>query len=298
MHEKTWNLADGPLHRGAGTGPPPNETMRPPPPTPEDKSRARAHDKRLTAREGRLAPTGRRGPVRVDGETASVRREDSGRSFDGRQCDRENKPLINNRQGGRRRGRGGQRPQGMPGNSGGNRQDNRQRGNAAQLLEKYKSLARDSQLAGDRVQTEYYLQFADHYFRVLEESRSRFEEQQSHRRRRDDDEDELEGDEEMTADADSSDEDSDGETEVRQQRPRRERYERGDRAERPASRQANGSRRDREEEQGDERIALGVLPPAIGPADGAVEEEEAPKPRRRARKPRAESGDDEIAPAA
>ena len=56
----------------------------------------------------------------------------------------------------------------------GNRQDNRQRGNAAQLLEKYKGLARDAQMQGDRVQTEYFLQFADHYFRVLGESRARF----------------------------------------------------------------------------------------------------------------------------
>ena len=65
----------------------------------------------------------------------------------------------------------------------GNRQDNRSRGNASQLLEKYKSLARDAQLQGDRVQSEYYLQYADHYFRVLNESRARFEEQ---RRQRDD----------------------------------------------------------------------------------------------------------------
>jgi len=40
-------------------------------------------------------------------------------------------------------------------------------------------------MQGDRVNTEYYLQFADHYFRVLSESRSRFEEQQP-RPRRDD----------------------------------------------------------------------------------------------------------------
>ena len=33
------------------------------------------------------------------------------------------------------------------------------------------------QTQGDRVMTEYYLQFADHYFRVLSESRARFEEQ-------------------------------------------------------------------------------------------------------------------------
>jgi hypothetical protein len=90
--------------------------------------------------------------------------------------------LINNRQSGRRRGRGGGRPQGGTPNPG-NRQDNRQRGNAAQLLEKYKGLARDAQMQGDRVQTEYYLQFADHYYRVLNESRARFEE---HRRQRDD----------------------------------------------------------------------------------------------------------------
>ena len=69
--------------------------------------------------------------------------------------------MINNRQGGRRRGRGGQRGQSLGGQPG-NRQDNRQRGNAAQLLEKYKSMARDAQLAGDSMQTQYYLHFADH----------------------------------------------------------------------------------------------------------------------------------------
>ncbi len=101
--------------------------------------------------------------------------------------------MINNRQGGRRRGRGGQGgPRNLGGGQPGNRQDNRQRGNAAQLLEKYKSMARDSQLAGDRVQTEYYLQYADHYFRVLGENRSRFEEQNPRRSRDEemDDEDE------------------------------------------------------------------------------------------------------------
>ena len=95
--------------------------------------------------------------------------------------------MINNRQsGGRRRGRGGGGGGGPPrsNNPGpGNRQDNRQRGNAAQLLEKYKGLARDAQMQGDRVQTEYYLQFADHYFRVLNESRARFEEQRRAARR-------------------------------------------------------------------------------------------------------------------
>ena len=49
-------------------------------------------------------------------------------------------------------------------------------------------MARDAQLAGDRVQTETYLQYADHYFRVLNESRARFEEQRPRTR------DDYEGD--------------------------------------------------------------------------------------------------------
>ena len=183
----------------------------------------------------------------------------------------------------------------MPGNAG-NARDSRQRGNAAQLLEKYKSLARDAQLAGDRVQTEYYLQYADHYFRVLEDSRSRFEEQQGQRRPRRDDDDDVEGNEEMAADSDDGDED--GETEVRQRprrdrEPRRERFERQDR---PRESRANGAGRS-EEGEGEERISLGVLPPSIGASD--EQPEEAPKPRRRAaRKPRAEEEGDDIAPAA
>lgn len=95
--------------------------------------------------------------------------------------------MINNRQNNnRRRGRGGggPRPNGVnAGNDRGNRIDNRARGNANQLYEKYKTLARDAQMQGDRVMSEYYFQFADHYFRVLSETRSRFEDQ---RRPRDD----------------------------------------------------------------------------------------------------------------
>ena len=89
--------------------------------------------------------------------------------------------MINNRQAGRRRGRGGgnnpgPRSGGQQGN--GSRIDSRARGNASQLFEKYKNMAADAQRASDRVNTEYYLQFADHYFRVLSEQRGRFEDQQ------------------------------------------------------------------------------------------------------------------------
>ena len=49
--------------------------------------------------------------------------------------------------------------------------------------------------------------------------------------------------------------------------------------------------------EGDERIALSVLPPAIG-AGNDDSELEAPRPRRRARKPREDGNGEEVAPAA
>ena len=208
--------------------------------------------------------------------------------------------MINNRQGGRRRGRGGQRNQSLGGQPGGNRQDNRQRGNAAQLLEKYKSMARDAQLAGDRVQSEYYLQFADHYFRVLSESRARFEDQ---RRPRDDDMDEDDGDDEI---AEGGPEEGAAESADREERfersGRRDRGGRGDRERRYGrDEERNGAD---QRGNGTEGIALEALPPAIGREDGeetsaAGEPEElAARPRRRTRRPRADEGEGEIAPAA
>lgn len=212
--------------------------------------------------------------------------------------------MINQRQGGRRRGRGGQRGQNLGGQPGGNRQDNRQRGNAAQLLEKYKSLARDAQLSGDRVQSEYYLQFADHYFRVLSESRVRFEDQ---RRPRDDFEDD--GDEEMVAEASDEGTEDSGEGEQRfERRERRERAPRSDRGDRPrrfdreerSASHSEGNGADRGNSVDDERIPMDVLPPAIGRDEASDDEgaEEAPRPRRRARRPRPTEGEGEIAPAA
>jgi hypothetical protein len=88
--------------------------------------------------------------------------------------------LNNNRGNNRRRGRGNNRQQGGQQL---NRIDSRARGNAQQLLDKYRKMAHDAHLNGDRVQEEYYLQFADHYFRVLADQRVRQEES---RVRRDD----------------------------------------------------------------------------------------------------------------
>jgi len=72
----------------------------------------------------------------------------------------------------KQRGRPAQRKGRSNNNSGGNRFDNRSRGNPKQLLEKYKTQARDMLQAGDRVNAEYYLQFADHYQRLVNEQQS------------------------------------------------------------------------------------------------------------------------------
>lgn len=213
--------------------------------------------------------------------------------------------MINNRQGGRRRGRGGQRPQGNPGRpEQGNRIDNRARGNAQQLHEKYKNLARDAQMAGDRVTTEYYLQFADHYFRVLSESRARFEDQ---RRPRDDAaEDDFDEGEEFDAAPEARPQ---RRPEQRERAPRRNADDgqgNAPAAPSPAEADADGDgetrrtrrpRRRREEGEDGEAAAPAIeadrLPPAIAiePADAGSDDAAGEAPRRRTRRPRAAAAD-------
>jgi hypothetical protein len=207
---------------------------------------------------------------------------------------------MNNRQAnnGRRRGRGGQRQQGGGNPNQGNRIDNRARGNAAQLLEKYKNLARDAQMQGDRVNTEYYLQFADHYFRVLAESRSRFEEQnpgqqQGRRPSTDidayDDEFEGEGAEgERGNEAEQGDEQP-FERQSRDDRPRRERDNRRDRdgrehgnREQGREGRERGERRDQPQAEAPVPTSMSAPAPVLAPAN----EDEAPQPPRRRGRPR------------
>lgn len=229
--------------------------------------------------------------------------------------------MINNRQNGRRRGRGGPQVRGAAGGGGGgdrgNRIDNRARGNAAQLHEKYRNLARDTQTQGDRVMTEYYLQFADHYFRVLSESRQRFEEQNQPRRQREDadfddgdqdGEDGYEGERMSRADQQGFRGDGNDQpyrNDARDQREPEPRYEQPQRQQQPvdevreaAGTEEGGERRRgrrlrRESPSGDvapERIEIDRLPPAFGAepaANGAEPSEPAevaePAPRRRRR---------------
>lgn len=225
-------------------------------------------------------------------------------------------PLNNNRNN-RRRGRGNNRSQG---GSQLNRIDSRARGNAPQLLEKYRKMAHDASLNGDRVQAEYYLQFADHYFRVLADGRARQEEQ---RPRRDEVRYSSE-DGDYDEDQDRAPYDAPREAE----RPRDRGPDRGQReesrdtgtaaddgdeegqpavanqyepAENPFTRRATrgrgGSRRaseanDDESAVHDTGFDPAVLPPSIAAREEALDTEEKPAPRKRTRRarPAAEEG--------
>ena len=221
---------------------------------------------------------------------------------------------MNNRQSGRRRGRNNNnsnnngRPQsgGRGGVDQANRIDSRARGNGAQMIEKYRNLARDAQLAGDRVQTEYYLQFADHYFRVVSDFRARQEEknaqngqERSHDRSR-----EIRGvedfdghdDSDLDIENDRGNDDNDGGQRERgeQRGDRNERNDRGDRSE-PRGNRGNrddDDNRGNRQQQGrgrrdrDESLSRDEAPARVESVEKEVAEEAAPAPRPARRAPR------------
>src|SRR5690606_13019641 len=141
-------------------------------------------------------------------------------------------------------------------------------------------MARDAQMAGDRVNAEYYLQFADHYFRVLADNRARQEEQQARFRRNDEPEADSfeigdEGEESGLEEGDESTADQNGAEAVsaNQERPSRRRNEGGEPA-RPRERRERSDRKDERAERrprsananddgdGNEGLNLAALPPA------------------------------------
>ena len=198
---------------------------------------------------------------------------------------------MNNNRNNRRRGRGSNRNQG--GSNSANRIDNRARGNAPQLLDKYKKLAQDAQHNGDRVLMEQYLQFADHYFRVIADNKARQGEAKAKRQdecgQSDDDNDDDDGDDHRSnnrrsgGNRDSRDDSTsegsrgyegepiDQSGDEDEMKPRRTR------------------RKPREDTSGsaDGEIDAAVLPPAIAALDD--DSEAAPKPRRRRKQPSEDS---------
>lgn len=160
----------------------------------------------------------------------------------------------------RRRGGGnnGPRPQQMAGGGNyGNRLDNRQRGNATQLLEKYRALARDAQQAGDRVTAEYYLQYAEHYFRVLGDYRERQPDNRRGQNGFDDDMGDGEDGGDDTIDASDSDDREERDDQRRDPRARDDRSRddrpRDDRPRDDRGRDDRGRDRNRDERPRDDR---------------------------------------------
>lgn len=220
---------------------------------------------------------------------------------------KEDNPLNNNNRGSnRRRGRGNNRQQG--GNQG-NRIDSRARGNAPQLLEKYKKLAHDASLNGDRVQAEYYLQFADHYFRVLADSRTQKDEPRGPRRdgERDQGYDTYDRDDEPTPangareprdrDDDRAESDEFEPSENPFTRDNRSRRNDGEHQSRGRGRTSDDEAREElrteprdDSRDGDDNDAPRFDPASLPPSFSSDAEEE--RPRRKPRKPRAEKSDD------
>lgn len=194
---------------------------------------------------------------------------------------------MNNNRINRRRGRGSRNQSGGGNNA--NRIDSRARGNAPQLLDKYKKLAQDAQHNGDRVQMEYYLQFADHYFRVIADNKARQDDGRTKRQDERsqsnyDDDDEDEGEDrrrhrkpQQDHRDDDAPEASEGRRETERDRDDRSFGSGGDSDEARKPRRPRRKPREEASKQSGE-IDAAVLPPAISARkDG----EEAPKPRRR-----------------
>ena len=62
----------------------------------------------------------------------------------------------------------------------------RNKGNVTQQYNKYLKLAKDTFSSGDRIQAEYYYQFTDHYYRLMQELGINLEDQEDSFESRDD----------------------------------------------------------------------------------------------------------------
>ncbi len=206
--------------------------------------------------------------------------------------------MLNNRQSGRRRGRG-RNPSGGNQRDNQSRIDNRARGNAPQMHEKFKNMAREAQMQGDRVMTEYYLQFADHYFRIIAENKARFEESRPPRREDGQGEEGYDaGNGYYNGGSDVGDHAEQSADDMSEEQPREVRQPRRN-SERNAPRRdrnngGNSYNRDDESTPVAEPagLSIDILPPALGvTADPLPDIDEAPTPRRRGRPKREETAD-------
>ena len=83
----------------------------------------------------------------------------------------------------------------------------RNKGNVSQQYNKYLKLARESFRSGDRVQSEYYYQFTDHYYRLMVELGLNIEENSQLDDNKDTVSDEISGDNKSSTTGDTNDTD-------------------------------------------------------------------------------------------
>ncbi|GAA4641809.1 hypothetical protein GCM10023115_02030 [Pontixanthobacter gangjinensis] len=160
------------------------------------------------------------------------------------------------------------------------------------MLDKYKKLAQDAQHNDDRVQAEYYLQFADHYFRVIADNKARQDESRAKRQdeRGDNDGDNAEGgDNEDRRPNQRRPNDRNTNDRPREDRPREDRQQHG--------RGRGRSRRDEGVSEGGDRNEGQAKDEAQ--RDDAIVTREVKRPRKpRVAKPKMDAGSGEIDAAA
>lgn len=170
------------------------------------------------------------------------------------------------------------------------------RGTAQQVADKYTTLARDAHSSGDRVMAENYLQHAEHYNRIIAAAQAQAQ-QQSMRDPRDDNDRDV---------RDDNDEDNDDRDDrFSDHTPEQPRQRSGDGSgpqpviegtpaevalkDRESSR-SNGRGRGRASATGEDENAARAESAGTPPSDAG--DEAAPKPAKRARRPRAKKTDE------
>lgn len=132
------------------------------------------------------------------------------------------------------------------------------RGTPQQIIDKYQQLARDAQLAGDRVATENFYQHAEHYLRLLGEAQKEIDARREQQER---------------------------ENRERQIERDRERAERD--AQQRAEREAQQAAQPQETKDASESAQPDVIDPSAGNQDSGLVETPESKPQPKPRKPRA-----------
>ena len=182
-----------------------------------------------------------------------------------------------------RQGSNARRPRGRPhrrqngginknANFDSNGPEGRVRGNAHQVYEKYINLARDATSAGDRILAESFYQFAEHYYRIVNDSMD----PNSGQPRRQDGEDSQQkdgGQHAQSNDEDRDDGDNDRDRDAQAQgggRPRRGRMNGRPRNQNDGEQQARSGSSDDQDDRGnrDDRDAAGEPSADNGDSDG------------------------------